>query len=485
MKQRGREVVLSGVARRGAMFVVAALLAVGTLAPASQAQGRGSVNIPQGTSIDIRVDTPVDSNVVRPGDEFRAVVASSVVVDGIEVIPSGTIVSGSVTDIVSNKSFGRSSGVVIRLGQLASPNGGTVSVNGNLGDANGGDVLTVDNVPRGARLRLVVQRSFYVDERFFGRPGGPGGPGGPGDDVFTSPETITQVQSALRDLGYYTGRIDGRLTPPTRLAIQSFQRDQRISQTGFLDRDTLDRLGLISQSGSEVSLVNVISANATIQNGNALQIRVATSGTNGMSLFEDHLRQRDAIHVYVRGFRGNPGPRPPSDLLVTLSPEEWRGVDRIVIHGTGNDIVIRANEVGANVPLTPQEAAVLEGRVTRLLQQYAAALNVRYNALTGQIVFSPSTNYRENETELLFALNSAASTARLYTQLLRTSTDAQAIQGATDVFVSQANAVERAISRTKSGRASSTIAGWQALRGDFQRLDEASSNDFQGTPAYR
>jgi len=469
------------------MFVVVALLAVGTFAPASQAQGRGSISIPQGTTVDVRVDTPIDSNVVRQGDEFRAVVTSPVVIDGIEVIPGGTTVSGSVTDIVSNKSFGRSSGVVIRVDRLSAPNGGTVSLSGNIGDQNG-QTVTVDNLPRGARLQLVVQRSFYVDGRFFGGQGGQGGPGGPGgsgDDVFTSPETITQVQSALRDMGYYTGRIDGRLTPPTRQAIQQFQRDQRLGQTGFLDRDTLDRLGLISQSGSEVNLVNVISANASIERGNSLSIKIATSGTNGLALFEDHLRQRDAIHVYVRGFRGNPGPRPPSDLVVTLTPEEWRGVDRIVIHGTGNDIVIRANEVGQNAPLTPQEAAALEGRVSRLLQQYAAALNVRYSALTGHIVFSPSTNYRENETELLFALNSAASTARLYTQLLRTSADSQAIQGATDVFVAQANAVERAIGRTKSGRATATIAGWQALRGDFQRLDQASSNDFQGTPAYR
>ncbi len=462
-------------ARRGAVTGAVLLLALGTLMPAAPVFARGPVTIPNGTTIDVRVDTPIDSNAVRRGDEFRAVVTSAVVIRGEDVIPGGTTVTGVVSDVVANRSFGKSSGAVIRLEKLSSPTGVSVAINGNLSNRSGSPFLTVDNLPRGARMQLTVQRSFVVEDDFYGSRN---------DDVFTSEQTITQVQAALRDRGYYTGRIDGRLTPATRQAITLFQRDQRLNQTGFLDQSTLERLGLISQSGSEVVPANVISADARIRSGNALNIHVVTTGATGMTVFEDHFKQRDAIHIYVRGFRNAAGPRATGELDVALTPEEWRGIDRIVVHGAGNDIVIRANEV-AGGSVTPQQAARLELAITRLLQQYASALGVRYVPGTGQLAFSQSLNYRENETELLFALNSAAATARLYTQLVRTSDDPQAIQGATDVFIAQANAVERAVSRTKSGRATNVIAGWQALRDDFKRLDDASSKDFQGTPAYR
>jgi peptidoglycan hydrolase-like protein with peptidoglycan-binding domain len=322
-----------------------------------------------------------------------------------------------------------------------------------------------------------VQRTFVVSEAFYGGIGS-------GSDVFDSPATVMLVQATLRDLGYYNGRIDGRLNAVTRSAIGMFQRDQRLRQTGFLDRSTLDRLGLISQGGGEVSAVNVISANAAIRPGNQLNIRIVTQGTSGLELFEDHFRQRDAIHVYVRGFR-NAGFRSTSELNITLRPEEWQGVDRIVVHGTGNDIVIRSTDLRAGNAITAAQAAALEARITNLLQQYATALGVRYNRVTGQIEFSQRINYRENETELLFALNSAASTARLYTQLLRTSDDPQAIAGATDIFVAQTNAVERAISRTKSGRATNVTAGWRALQDDLRRLDDASTRNFQDRPGYQ
>jgi len=486
MTGKGHVSFVQAAARRGAVVAAAMLFAASTFIPATPAFAHGDLTVSQGTSISVRVDTPINSTDARPGDEFRAVVLTPVTVSGEPAIPDGTIITGQVSDVVANRSFGRSSGVVVRVDRMQSPLGGTISLNGNLSDQAGNPFITVDNLPRGTRLQLVVTRSFVVNEAFYmdDTPGG-GGVGG-GDDVLSGPETIRQVQTALRDLGYYTGRIDGQLNAPTRSAIAVFQRDQRLGQTGFLDRETLDRLGLISQSGGEVNAVNVISADAAIHPGNQLHIRVVTQGANGLTLFEDHFRQRDTVHVYVRGFRTTSGPRATGEINVVLRPEDWTGVNRIVVHSAGNDIVIRATDVTAGAtPLTVQEAAALEARITRLLQQYAGTLGVRYNAFTGQLVFSSTLNYRENETELLFALNSAASTAKLYTQLLRTSTDAQALQGATDVYVAQANAVERAISRTKSGRATSVIAGWQALRDQFQRLDEASSNEFQGTPAYR
>lgn len=476
MNTNRRISLVGGAARRGVIFAAAVLLAASTLLPAVPAFAQRSMTVPAGTTVDLRVETGLDSTTARPGDEFKAVVLSSVIVNGVEVIPSGSVVTGTVADVVQNRSFGRPSGVAVRVGRITSPTGASVDIFGDLADSNGSPLVAVDNLTRGTRLSLLLRRAVTVDDTFFG--------GNSQDDVFDSPATITQAQIILRDLGYYTGRVDGRMSPATRASIAQFQRDQRLDQTGFLDRTTLDRLGLISQSGTEVSQVNVISANATVTTGDVLNLRIVAQGATGMTLFEDHFRQRDALHVYVRAFRNTTSVRTTNDINVTLRPEEWRGVTRIVVHGSGNDIVIRDTDLHGGNVITPQEAAVLEAQISGMLNDYARILGVRYNRLTGQLQFG-ALNYRENETELLFALNSLASTAKLYTQLIRTSNDPQAIAGATDIFVQQANAVDHAIARTKSGRAAGVANTWAQLRDEFQRLDDAGTNRFEDTPAYR
>jgi hypothetical protein len=266
------------------------------------------------------------------------------------------------------------------------------------------------------------------------------------------------------------------LTPATRAAIGLFQRDQRLRQTGFLDHDTLDRLGLIGQGGSEVTPVDVVRAEASTQ-GNQLRVRIATRNTAGMQLFEDHFRQRDALHIYVRGYRASGAGSQPSDLNVVLQPDEWQGLRRVVVHGSGENIVIRAEQFNAvGGALTPEEADRLEADISAMLTQYTRALGVRYNASTGQIVLGRA-DYRENELELLFAINSLAASARLYSQIVRATTDPQAIAGAADVFVSQANQVDRVFARTRSGRATVAAERWQTLRDSFTRL----GNNRQGS----
>ena len=468
-----------GASRRGAFAALALLLAVTTFTPAPVALAwQNEVTVPAGTVLQVRIETALNTSTAREGEEFRATVLTPVVVRGVEAIPRGTSVVGRVLAVNSNKAFGRPSGLTLRVDRVVSQTGASIDVLADLTDSDGAPLVTVDNLPRGSQLEVRINRAFVVDADFLGGGGG----GGQGDDVIGTPATISQVQSLLRDLGYYTGPINGRMSPPTRAAIQLFQRDQRIPQTGFLDRTTLDRLGLIGESGGEVSLVNVISANAAIRAQNNLVIRIVTQGTTGWQLFEDHFRQRDALHVYVRGFRGG-NARGTNELELTLRADEWQGINRIVVHGSGNDITIRSTDVRAG-GLTVQEAQALEAEIGAMLQQYAGALGLRYNRFTGQIEFT-RLNYRENETELLFALNALSSTSRLYTQLIRSSEDPQAIAGATDIFVLQSNAVDRAVSRTKSPRAQRVIAQWGTLRDDFARLEEQSNRNFRDLPGYR
>jgi hypothetical protein len=56
--------------------------------------------------------------------------------------------------------------------------------------------------------------------------------------------TIRQVQTALRQLGYYHGEIDGLFGPLSQGALQNYQFQTNQPATGLLDRQSLSRLGV-------------------------------------------------------------------------------------------------------------------------------------------------------------------------------------------------------------------------------------------------
>ena len=60
----------------------------------------------------------------------------------------------------------------------------------------------------------------------------------------TPDRIIVNVQTQLRNDGYYAGRVDGVLGPQTRHAIASFQADHGLAVTSAVDEPTLATLGL-------------------------------------------------------------------------------------------------------------------------------------------------------------------------------------------------------------------------------------------------
>jgi murein L,D-transpeptidase YcbB/YkuD len=58
-------------------------------------------------------------------------------------------------------------------------------------------------------------------------------------------QVIVNVQSALQQLGYYTGDLNGSLGVDTRQAITAYQRDYGLDTTGVVDEATVRALGLI------------------------------------------------------------------------------------------------------------------------------------------------------------------------------------------------------------------------------------------------
>src|SRR5690349_17907855 len=99
MTTRGRVMLFNGAARRGGIFVAAIALEAATVFPAVPAYAQRNVTITTGTRIYVRVDTPLESGSARPGNEFRATVSTPVRVNGIEVVPQGSVVIGRVTDV--------------------------------------------------------------------------------------------------------------------------------------------------------------------------------------------------------------------------------------------------------------------------------------------------------------------------------------------------------------------------------------------------
>jgi len=59
-----------------------------------------------------------------------------------------------------------------------------------------------------------------------------------------SPETIKNVQHALKEKGFYPGPEDGVAGPETRSAIKKYQAQQNLTADGRLGPKTLDSLGV-------------------------------------------------------------------------------------------------------------------------------------------------------------------------------------------------------------------------------------------------
>ena len=57
-------------------------------------------------------------------------------------------------------------------------------------------------------------------------------------------EQVKSLQKALQAKGMEPGPIDGVLGPKTRAALRSYQKDQKLPETGRLDNETLAKLGI-------------------------------------------------------------------------------------------------------------------------------------------------------------------------------------------------------------------------------------------------
>jgi predicted RNase H-like nuclease (RuvC/YqgF family) len=62
------------------------------------------------------------------------------------------------------------------------------------------------------------------------------------EEIDISKVSTTQIQTALKNAGFYTGTVDGKLGPKTKEAISEFQKANNLKVDGKVGRQTWSKL---------------------------------------------------------------------------------------------------------------------------------------------------------------------------------------------------------------------------------------------------
>ena len=95
----------------------------------------------------------------------------------------------------------------------------------------------------------VTGAGLYLFTDLF-RPAGLEAEAGAGYSSGSTGEAVKQIQTALKNKGYYTGKVDGIFGKLTTAAVKSFQRDNGLTADGVVGSATIRALGInLSSSG--------------------------------------------------------------------------------------------------------------------------------------------------------------------------------------------------------------------------------------------
>ena len=268
---------------------------------ANHAFAAQQVIIPEGTVIELRMDTGLNSGISRVNDTFKASVARSVSIDGAIAVPENGNVTGRVTSVQPAESNSRSGVIGVEFNQLSingrmyaiegmltslraderkqiidqesqvtgksstSRNilfiGGGAGVGAAIGAIAGGGkgagigALTSGGlgvlgalfshgseaeVPIGAEVAMQLVRAVNVTSSVQN----PGQNATKARALYATAAMVRGAQTALRQRHYYGGVTNGRLDDATRRSIAHYQTDNNQPATGDLDQATVVSLGL-------------------------------------------------------------------------------------------------------------------------------------------------------------------------------------------------------------------------------------------------
>jgi hypothetical protein len=278
----------------GTLGVAVLLLSAGML----EAQ---QVSIPEGTVIELRMDTSLNSETSKVNDAFKATVFKSVSLDGRIAVPEDSIVTGRVTTVERAERSSRSGVIGVEFNELSirgrayrilgtltsldaeerkqilddesrvtgkssTPRnilfiGGGAGVGAavgaiaggkkgaGIGAVTGGGIGVLGallsrgseaQVPVGSEVAMQLVRAVSVNSAPEIRQNTSNS-----RSLYTAATMVRGAQTALRERKYYDGVVNGRLDETTRRSIAHYQIDNNQMATGDLDQSTVASLGLV------------------------------------------------------------------------------------------------------------------------------------------------------------------------------------------------------------------------------------------------
>lgn len=92
------------------------------------AKPRLHVSVPEGSSLRVRLETPLSSETAEPGQEFTASSSAALVVDGVEALPPGTRVTGHVAHAAASGKVSGRGELTLAFDRIHAPGGGELVI---------------------------------------------------------------------------------------------------------------------------------------------------------------------------------------------------------------------------------------------------------------------------------------------------------------------------------------------------------------------
>jgi len=164
-----------GIFERSALCALAVACVLAGAAPDALSQKRRKPPqyvVPADTVLRLRLNEKLSSKDARVGDALASTVVTPVYVRGVEVIPAGSIVAGSVTHIERAGRKSQAGSINVTFTSVETPNGKQYAINGSLAASdsadNEGEIKGKSSKKRNARF---IGRGAVVGGIFNGAAG--------------------------------------------------------------------------------------------------------------------------------------------------------------------------------------------------------------------------------------------------------------------------------------------------------------------------
>lgn len=141
--------------RMAALGLLAVSLAVAATPPRAAAKAPGTLILPAGTPVEIQLETAISSADAQEGDHFAGLVTRSVYVHGRRAIPHGSIIEGTVREVVDRRVATGASALLLHPDFLALPDGQRYRINAEITQA-----LAATGVRVGSEGELTAPRGM-------------------------------------------------------------------------------------------------------------------------------------------------------------------------------------------------------------------------------------------------------------------------------------------------------------------------------------